>query len=119
MTCISPTAPALDTAQRVAMRQMDVAVGRAVYTPLLTPGGGFRSDLTILRLADDRFRVVTGGLHGMVDLKGSAKKPKIGDVVRIIPNHCCVVTNMMDEVYGVRGDTVEVKWPVAARGKVR
>ncbi len=60
---------ALDTAQRVAMRQMDVPVGRAVYTPLLTPGGGFRSDLTILRLADDRFRVVTGGLHGMADLK--------------------------------------------------
>ena len=51
------------------MRQMDVPVGRAVYTPLLTPGGGFRSDLTILRLADDRFRVVTGGLHGMADLK--------------------------------------------------
>ena len=57
------------TVQRVAMRQMDVPVGRAVYTPLLTPGGGFRSDLTILRLADDRFRVVTGGLHGMADLK--------------------------------------------------
>jgi glycine cleavage system aminomethyltransferase T/glycine/D-amino acid oxidase-like deaminating enzyme len=62
-------AGALDTVQRVAMRQMDVAVGRAVYTPLLTPGGGFRSDLTILRLEHDRFRVVTGGLHGMADLK--------------------------------------------------
>jgi glycine cleavage system aminomethyltransferase T/glycine/D-amino acid oxidase-like deaminating enzyme len=60
---------ALDAVQRVAMRQMDVAIGRAVYTPLLTPGGGFKSDLTILRLADDRFRVVTGGLHGMADLK--------------------------------------------------
>jgi glycine cleavage system aminomethyltransferase T len=51
------------------MRQMDVAVGRVVYTPLLTPSGGFRSDLTIMRLADERFRVVTGGLHGMADLK--------------------------------------------------
>jgi glycine cleavage system aminomethyltransferase T len=60
---------ALGVVQRVAMRQMDVAVGRAVYTPLLTPSGGFRSDLTILRLAEDRFRVVTGGLHGMADLK--------------------------------------------------
>jgi glycine cleavage system aminomethyltransferase T/glycine/D-amino acid oxidase-like deaminating enzyme len=60
---------ALDAVQRVAMRQMDVPVGRAVYTPVLTPGGGFRSDLTILRLAHDRFRVVTGGLHGMADLK--------------------------------------------------
>ena len=55
------------------MRQMDVPIGRAVYTPLLTPGGGFRSDLTILRLADDHFRVVTGGLHGMADLKWVAR----------------------------------------------
>jgi glycine cleavage system aminomethyltransferase T/glycine/D-amino acid oxidase-like deaminating enzyme len=60
---------ALATVQQVAMRQMDVAIGRVVYTPLLTPGGGFKSDLTIMRLADDRFRVVTGGLHGMADLK--------------------------------------------------
>jgi glycine cleavage system aminomethyltransferase T/glycine/D-amino acid oxidase-like deaminating enzyme len=60
---------ALATVQRVAMRQMDVPIGRGVYTPLLTPGGGFRSDLTIMRLADDRFRFVTGGLHGMADLK--------------------------------------------------
>src|SRR4051812_46808019 len=60
---------ALETVQQVAMRQMDVAVGRVVYTPLLTPGGGFKSDLTIMRLAHDRFRVVTGGLHGMADLK--------------------------------------------------
>ncbi len=28
---------ALDVVQRVAMRQMDVAIGRVVYTPLLTP----------------------------------------------------------------------------------
>jgi glycine cleavage system aminomethyltransferase T/glycine/D-amino acid oxidase-like deaminating enzyme len=60
---------ALATVQRVALRQMDVPIGRGVYTPLLTPGGGFRSDLTIMRLAHDRFRVVTGGLHGMADLK--------------------------------------------------
>ena len=41
--------------------------------------------------------------HGIVDLSKSAKKPKIGEVVSIIPNHCCVVTNMMDEVYAARG----------------
>jgi D-serine deaminase-like pyridoxal phosphate-dependent protein len=57
--------------------------------------------------------------HGMVNLSASAKKPKVGEVVNVIPNHCCVVTNMMDEIYGVRGGKVEVVWPVAARGKVR
>jgi glycine cleavage system aminomethyltransferase T/glycine/D-amino acid oxidase-like deaminating enzyme len=60
---------ALESVQSVAMRQMDVALGRVVYTPVLTPSGGFRSDLTIMRLADDHFRVVTGGLHGMADRK--------------------------------------------------
>lgn len=56
--------------------------------------------------------------HGMVDFSRSALKPKVGDVVHVIPNHCCVVTNMMDEVHGVRAGRVEVTWPVAARGKV-
>ena len=60
---------ALALVQRVAMRQMDVPVGRVVYTPVLTPRGGFRSDLTIMRLGDETFRVVTGGVHGMADLK--------------------------------------------------
>jgi hypothetical protein len=30
-----------------------------------------------------------------------------------------VVSNMMDELVGVRGNRVEVVWPVAARGRVR
>ncbi len=60
---------ALDAVQRVAMRQMDVAVGRVVYTPILSPSGGFKADLTIMRFADDVFRVVTGGAWGMSDLK--------------------------------------------------
>jgi glycine cleavage system aminomethyltransferase T/glycine/D-amino acid oxidase-like deaminating enzyme len=63
---------ALDLVQRVAARQMDVPLGRVVYTPLLTKSGGFRSDLTIMRMDDDVFRVVTGGAHGMVDLKAFA-----------------------------------------------
>ncbi|HLH66705.1 MAG TPA: FAD-dependent oxidoreductase [Solirubrobacteraceae bacterium] len=60
---------ALDAVQRVAMRQMDVPVGRVVYTPVLTPSGGFKADLTIMRIAEDVFRVVTGGAWGMSDLK--------------------------------------------------
>jgi glycine cleavage system aminomethyltransferase T/glycine/D-amino acid oxidase-like deaminating enzyme len=60
---------ALEVVQHVAMRQMDVAVGRVVYTPLLTPSGGFKQDLTIMRLGQERFRVVTGGAYGMSDLK--------------------------------------------------
>ncbi|HET7868789.1 MAG TPA: FAD-dependent oxidoreductase [Actinomycetota bacterium] len=58
---------ALDFAQRMAVKQMDVPVGRVVYTPLLNPAGGVKADLTIMRLSDDRFRVVTGGFSGMAD----------------------------------------------------
>ncbi|MHB8468650.1 MAG: GcvT family protein [Gaiellaceae bacterium] len=60
---------ALDSVQKVATRQMDVKVGRNVYTPVLSPKGGFKSDLTIMRMDDDVFRVVTGGAHGMADKK--------------------------------------------------
>lgn len=60
---------ALDVVQKVAVRQMDVAVGKVIYTPVLAPNGGFKSDLTIMRLAHDQFRVVTGGAHGMADKK--------------------------------------------------
>ncbi len=57
--------------------------------------------------------------HGTVDLSACRERPRVGDVVDVVPNHCCVVTNMVDEVYGVRGGRLEVVWPVAARGKVR
>jgi glycine cleavage system aminomethyltransferase T len=46
---------------------MNVAVGRVVYTSWLDEKGGFRADLTVMRLAEDRFRVVTGGATGMSD----------------------------------------------------
>ena len=69
-TVFDVTGPgALDAVQRLAMRQMDVAVGRVVYTPILTPSGGFKQDLTIMRIGDDVFRVVTGGAYGMSDKK--------------------------------------------------
>ena len=60
---------AIEAVQRVAMRQMDVPVGRVVYTPVLLPAGGFKADLTIMRIDDEVFRVVTGGAWGMSDLK--------------------------------------------------
>jgi len=60
---------ALDYVQKMAANQMDVRVGRAVYTPLLAPNGGFKSDLTIMRVAKDKFRVVTGGGDGGRDKK--------------------------------------------------
>jgi glycine cleavage system aminomethyltransferase T len=65
---------ALDALQIVSMRQVDVPVGKVVYTPWLTPSGGFKADLTIMRLGDEHFRVVTGGAHGMSDRKWLADR---------------------------------------------
>jgi glycine cleavage system aminomethyltransferase T/glycine/D-amino acid oxidase-like deaminating enzyme len=60
---------ALDYLQGLVVSQMDVPVGRVVYTPVLAENGGFVSDLTIMRLGHDHFRVVTGGGMGMRDKK--------------------------------------------------
>src|SRR3954463_14416470 len=57
--------------------------------------------------------------HGFLDLTRSNTRPNVGDVVRIVPNHVCVVVNMMDEVVMVRGEEIIGTLPVAARGKLR
>ena len=60
---------ALQTVQSAAVAQLDVRLGRVVYTSLLDERGGFKADLTIMRLGAQRFRVVTGGATGMTDMK--------------------------------------------------
>lgn len=57
--------------------------------------------------------------HGTVDFGACARRPEVGERVTVIPNHCCVVSNLFDEIVGVRGGEVEVVWPVAARGALR
>jgi glycine cleavage system aminomethyltransferase T/glycine/D-amino acid oxidase-like deaminating enzyme len=60
---------ALQALQKVAVAQLRVPVGRVVYTSFLDDAGGFRADLTIMRLGPRHFRVVTGGATGMSDYK--------------------------------------------------
>lgn len=55
--------------------------------------------------------------HGMLDISRTSWKPRIGEQVRVIPNHVCIVVHLNDVVVGVRGDQVETSWPVAARGR--
>jgi D-serine deaminase-like pyridoxal phosphate-dependent protein len=54
--------------------------------------------------------------HGTVALNGAALN--VGDRVRILPNHACVVSNLFDEVHLISGDKVIDILPVAARGRV-
>src|SRR6516162_964680 len=59
---------ALDAVQNLSVAQLNVPAGRVVYTSWLDENGGFRADLTVMRLGPDRFRVVTGGATGMSDV---------------------------------------------------
>jgi D-serine deaminase-like pyridoxal phosphate-dependent protein len=56
--------------------------------------------------------------HGFLDLSACNDRPNVGDVVRIIPNHVCVVVNMVDRLVTVRGNEIVGELPVAARGRL-
>jgi D-serine deaminase-like pyridoxal phosphate-dependent protein len=55
--------------------------------------------------------------HGILDLSRSTWRPRVGERVRVVPNHVCIVVHLADLVYGVRDDVLESSWPVAARGR--
>jgi len=75
---------ALALLQRAATNDVDRPVGSAVYTQFLDPTGGVVADVTATRLADDRFRVLTGAGYLAADLgwlvARAADDPPIDDV---------------------------------------
>lgn len=81
------------------------------------PGGGLDGFGLILEHPQARIHAFAEE-HGFLDLGGCNERPEVGDVVRIIPNHVCVVVNMVDQLIAVRGDEIVDVIPVAARGKL-
>jgi D-serine deaminase-like pyridoxal phosphate-dependent protein len=70
----------------------------------------------------DRPEVVVSRMseeHGILDLSRTDWRPRVGDLVRIVPNHVCIVVHQFDEIVGVRNGVAESKWPVTARGRLR
>jgi D-serine deaminase-like pyridoxal phosphate-dependent protein len=57
--------------------------------------------------------------HGHLDISSSGRKYKVGERLRVLPNHVCTAVNMHDYLYGVRNGEVEKVWEIAARGKVQ
>lgn len=57
--------------------------------------------------------------HGMVDLSAGERRPEIGERIRIVPNHVCVVTNLHDEVVLARDGVAREIVSVSARGRTR
>ena len=54
--------------------------------------------------------------HGILDLSATRWRPRIGERVRVVPNHVCVSVNLQDRIFGVRQSAVADWWPVEARG---
>lgn len=86
------------------------ALGRE---PLRSEGDGWaalldRPEVVVTRMSEE---------HGVLDLRNTDWRPRVGDRVRLVPNHVCIVTHLFDEIVGVRGDYVETSWPVEARGR--
>jgi D-serine deaminase-like pyridoxal phosphate-dependent protein len=67
-----------------------------------------RPEVVVARMSEE---------HGILDLTRTAWRPKVGDQVRIVPNHVCIVVHLNDTIHGVRGEQVETSWPVSARGR--
>jgi glycine cleavage system aminomethyltransferase T/glycine/D-amino acid oxidase-like deaminating enzyme len=53
--------------QRLCANEMDVPIGKMVYTTMLNERGGIESDLTVMRQAADRFLIVTGSAQATRD----------------------------------------------------
>jgi D-serine deaminase-like pyridoxal phosphate-dependent protein len=78
-----------------------------------TPGEGFgalfdRPEVTVRGMSEE---------HGLLDLSGTSWRPDVGETVRIVPNHVCIVVHLADDVYGVSGDRIVDHWGVEARGR--
>lgn len=67
------------------------------------------TDLTVKGLSEE---------HGVIELPVASDWPRIGERLRIIPNHACVISNLFDSVTLISGDEAREVVPVAARGRV-
>jgi D-serine deaminase-like pyridoxal phosphate-dependent protein len=86
------------------------ALGRE---PAARPQDGYaalldRPEVTVQRLSEE---------HGILELGDSNWRPQVGERVRLVPNHVCIVVHLHEVVYGIRNGLLETSWPVVARGR--
>ncbi len=67
------------------------------------------TDLTVKGLSEE---------HGVIEMPVASDWPRVGERLRIVPNHACVISNLFDTVTLISGDEVKETVPVAARGRV-
>ncbi|HSP81102.1 MAG TPA: alanine racemase, partial [Myxococcaceae bacterium] len=77
------------------------------------PRGGYGA---LLERPEVVVRTVTEE-HGILDLSCTEWRPRVGERVRVVPNHVCVSVNLQDELWAVRGGQVVGRWEVSGRGR--
>lgn len=109
-----------------AMHVLATVVSRPTETRAVIDAGSKALTSDLLGFADyglvvDYPGAVITGLseeHGVIDLSSCPRRPGIGEKIRIIPNHTCVVSNLFDEMVFHRNGTVSRVLDIAARGLV-
>ncbi|ACL61979.1 D-TA family PLP-dependent enzyme [Methylobacterium nodulans] len=79
------------------------------------PGGGLDGYGLIREVPQARIHKLAEE-HGFLDLAACPDALPVGAVVRVVPNHVCVVVNMVDRLVTTRGGRIIGEIPVAARG---
>lgn len=78
-----------------------------------TAGAGYaalagRPEVRVVALSEE---------HGVLDITGTDWRPRVGELVRLLPNHVCVSVNLQDRVIAHEGEHWET-WPIEGRGRV-
>jgi glycine cleavage system T protein len=84
---------AADFLQRITDNQMEQPSGSITYTQMLNARGGIECDLTVTRLAEDRFQIVTGtafGVHDLSWIRGHAPDDGSVYVKDVTSSTCCI-----------------------------
>ncbi len=60
-----------------------------------------------------------GDEHGLLLRCGDGCRPRLGDVVHLLPSHCDTTVNLYDQFHVVRDSRLDAVWRIAGRGRVR
>ena len=67
-----------------------------------------RPEVTVAALSEE---------HGMLDLTATDWCPRVGEQVRLVPNHVCVAVHLFDEMHVLKADGAVTRRPIDARGR--
>lgn len=80
---------ALWPAQRICQELTRQGLGQEILPCVRRVTAAYRNEIMARGLFEE---------HGVLDLSACHERPAGGEIVSVVPNHCCVVSNMVDEV---------------------